>query len=123
MFSKIAYVFIFVAVTAAKGKWLTEIISPKKSENEASIMNPPFSIETFLNNVPRVWDALDHALYRQLMSPVMSIDSKETKKDYQLAVDLPGVQKESITLLLKGTVLIYISSCTKMMKRKLQETN
>mmetsp|Transcript_10929 Transcript_10929/g.15042 ORF Transcript_10929/g.15042 Transcript_10929/m.15042 type:complete len:178 (+) Transcript_10929:73-606(+) len=105
MFSKIAYICILVAVTAAKGKWLPEIISPKKSENEAALMNPPLSIETFLNDVPRVWDALDRALYRQLMSPVMSIDTKETKKDYQLAVDLPGVQKENITILLKGNEL------------------
>ena len=106
MMPKVLLLFVFATIgVAIKGTWLSDVILPKKSERDSPLeelcVNNP-QLESFISDIPRMWNNLDRALYRQIMAPVMSIDTKETKMDYQVAVDLPGVTKENIKLVLKG---------------------
>ena len=105
-------ILVFATIgVAIKGTWLSDVILPKKTEHDSPLeelcVNNP-QLESFISDIPRMWNNLDRALYRQIMAPVMSIDTKETKSDYQVAVDLPGVTKENIKLILKGILCPHI---------------
>lgn len=106
MLSRILFIVVIAtAAFAIKGKWLSDSTASKKTDvdsplKELCVNNP--QLENLISDIPRMWDNLDRALYRQIMAPVMSIDTKETKSDYQIAIDLPGVPKENIRLTLRG---------------------
>ena len=106
MMPRVLLILVFATIgVAIKGTWLSDVILPKKTEHDSPLeelcVNNP-QLESFISDIPRMWNNLDRALYHQIMAPVMSIDTKETKTDYQVAVDLPGVTKENIKLILKG---------------------
>jgi hypothetical protein len=106
LYSQIVISLFFSLGVSATSLWLPDLIQPRKNQgkdsNEIALVpgGGPF-IDPFLD-IARVWDRLDQALYHQIMGPIMSLDSKETKTGYEMHVDLPGVKKDDISLSVKG---------------------
>ena len=56
----------------------------------------------FSQSLLRGWDNPEHVLYGKNASRMMKTDVKETETGYELAVDLPGFNKEEIKLELEN---------------------
>ena len=61
--------------------------------------------DDFDRNLFRGFGNVDHALYGKHAQNVMKTDVKETDKDYEVSIDLPGFKKEELQIELKDGYL------------------
>lgn len=73
-----------------------------------------------MNEMLKMWNDWEHGVSKSNTNPTLALDIKESDKEFQLHVDVPGIEKEDIKITIKDHVMT-ISTERKSLKKQENE--